>query len=51
MNGEEEGQLREAVQNMQGGTATLAPTIPVPESFGGKTGCEGRVYVFDLAGQ
>jgi hypothetical protein len=31
-------QLRDAVQNMHGGTATLAQSVPVRETFDGKTG-------------
>src|SRR3954470_7765572 len=42
-------QLREAVQNMHGGTATLAQSVPVRETFEGKTVWEGVVHVFDLA--
>lgn len=43
-------QLREAVENMHGGTATLAQSVPVLETFDGKTVWEGVVHVFDLAG-
>jgi hypothetical protein len=43
-------QLREAVENMHGGTARLAQTVPVLETFDGKTVWEGVVHVFDLAG-
>jgi hypothetical protein len=46
----EESQLREAVEKMQGGTATLAQTVPVKETFEGQTVWEGVVHVFDLAG-
>lgn len=46
----EADQLREAVQNMHGGTATLAQSVPVRETFEGKTVWEGVVHVFDLAG-
>src|SRR6266852_6115692 len=42
--------LREAVENMHGGTATLAQSVPVRETFGGSTVWEGVVHVFDLAG-
>lgn len=44
------GQLRDAVQNMHGGTATLVQSVPVREVFQGKTVWEGVVHVFDLAG-
>src|SRR4030088_195524 len=43
-------QLREAVENMHGGTATLAQSVPVRETFEGKPVWEGVVHVFDLAG-
>jgi hypothetical protein len=35
---------------MHGGTATLAQSVPVHETFEGKTVWEGVVHVFDLAG-
>lgn len=43
-------QLREAVENMHGGTATPTQSVPVRETFEGKTVWEGVVHVFDLAG-
>jgi hypothetical protein len=43
-------QLRDAVQNMHGGTATLAQSVPVRETFKGKAVWEGVMHVFDLAG-
>ena len=43
-------QFRAAVENMHGGTATLAQSVPVRETFEGKTVWEGVVHVFDLAG-
>jgi hypothetical protein len=43
-------QLREAVEKMHGGAATLAQSVPVKETFEGKTVWEGVVHVFDLAG-
>lgn len=43
-------QLRDAVQNMHGGVATLAQSVPVRETFNGQTVWEGVVHVFDLAG-
>jgi hypothetical protein len=43
-------QMRNAVQNMHGGTATLAQSVPVRETFQGQTVWEGVVHVFDLAG-
>jgi hypothetical protein len=45
-----EQQLRKAVERMHGGTATLAQSVPVRETFEGKTVWEGVVHVFDLAG-
>src|SRR5438874_11082536 len=46
----EAAQLKEAVENMHGGTATLAQSVPVRETFEGKPVWEGVVHVFDLAG-
>lgn len=46
----EVGQLRKAVERLHGGTATLAQSVPVRETFDGKTVWEGVVHVFDLAG-
>jgi len=43
-------QLRDAVERMHGGTATLAQSVPVRETFEGKPVWEGVVHVFDLAG-
>jgi len=43
-------QLNEAVERMHGGTATLAQSVPVRETFEGKTVWEGVVHVFDLTG-
>jgi hypothetical protein len=43
-------QLREAVEKMHGGTATLAQSVPVREAFEGKPVWEGVVHVFDLTG-
>lgn len=44
------GQLKEAVENMHGGTAQLAQSVPVREEFDGKPVWEGVVHIFDLAG-
>ena len=44
----EADQLREAVEKMHGGTATLAQTVPVRETFEGETVWEGAVHVFHL---
>jgi hypothetical protein len=46
----EADQLKEAVERMHGGTATLAQSVPVRETFEGKPVWEGVVHVFDLAG-
>ena len=43
-------QVRDAVEKMHGGTATLAQSVPVRETFGGKPVWEGVVQVFDLSG-
>src|SRR5438132_12164573 len=46
----EADQLKEAVENMHGGTATIAQSVHVRETFDGKAAWEGVVHVFDLAG-
>lgn len=46
----ETSQLKQAVESQHGGTATLAQSVPVKETFQGKTVWEGVVHVFDLAG-
>jgi hypothetical protein len=43
-------QLREAVENLHGGSATLDQSVPVREIFDRKPVWEGVVHVFDLAG-
>jgi hypothetical protein len=35
---------------MHGGSATLAQSVPVQETFEGKMVCEGVVHVIDLTG-
>lgn len=50
MNEIEADQLKEAVERMHGGTAALAQSVPVRETFDGKPVWEGVVHVFDLAG-
>ena len=42
--------LKRAVENMHDGTATFAQSVPVCETFEGKTVWEGVVHVFDLTG-
>jgi hypothetical protein len=49
MSAPEKGALRDAVQKMHGGTATLVQSVPVSETFHGATVWEGVVHVFDLA--
>ena len=46
----EADQLREAVENMHGGRATLVQSVPVKETFMGGIVWEGVVHVFQLAG-
>ncbi len=46
----EVNQLREAVERMHGGSAMFAQSVPVRETFEGKTVWEGVVHVFDLTG-
>jgi hypothetical protein len=43
-------QLRIAVEGMHGGSAQFAQSVPVRETFEGKTVWEGVVHVFDLTG-
>jgi hypothetical protein len=42
-------QIKRGVENMHGGTATLAQTVPIDENFGGLPIWRGTVHVFDLA--
>ncbi len=46
---DESGQLRETVENLHGGNATLSQSVPVRETFQGQPVWEGVVHVFDLA--
>jgi hypothetical protein len=46
----EADQLKQAVEQMHGGSAQLAQSVPVCETFGGKPVWEGIVHVFDLTG-
>jgi hypothetical protein len=43
-------QLTRAGRGMHGAEAYLAQSVPVRETFGGKTVWEGVVHVFDLIG-
>jgi len=43
-------QLQHAVESQHGGTATLAQSVPVTETFGSETVWQGVVHVFDLSG-
>ena len=42
--------LKQAIESQHGGTATLTQSVPVKETFDGKTVWEGTVSVFDLTG-
>jgi hypothetical protein len=46
----EADQLKEAVERMHGGSAQLAQSVPVRETFEGQPVWEGVVHVFDLTG-
>jgi len=46
----EASQLKQAVESQHGGFAILAQSVPVKETFGGKTVWEGVVHVFKLTG-
>ena len=43
-------QLKEAIETQHGGTATLAHSIPILETFEEQPVWEGVVHVFDLEG-
>lgn len=43
-------QLKQAVESQHGGAATFVESVPVKETFGGKTVWDGSVAVFDLEG-
>src|SRR5579864_9612686 len=43
-------QLRRAVESQHGCKATLVQSVPVKETFGGKTVWEGIVHVFRIKG-
>jgi len=43
-------QLKRAVEAQHGGTATLVQSVPVRETFEGKTAWQGAVAIFDLEG-
>lgn len=45
----EADQLKSAIENMHGGIVRLVQSVPVRETFEGKTVWEGVVHVFDLA--
>jgi hypothetical protein len=40
-------QLKEAIESQHGGTATLAQSVPVRETFKGQLVWEGVVHVFE----
>jgi hypothetical protein len=46
----EADQLKRTIEALHGGTATLAQSVPVHETFKGLTVWEGVVHVFELAG-
>jgi hypothetical protein len=46
----EADQLKRAVEAQHGCRATLAQSVPVRDTFGGRPVWEGVVHVFDLAG-
>jgi hypothetical protein len=45
----EADQLKQAVEQMHGGSAQRAQSVPVRETFEGKVVWQGVVHVFDLA--
>lgn len=46
----ETDQLKQAVESQHGCTAMLVQSVPVKETFGGKTVWEGIVHVFRIHG-
>jgi hypothetical protein len=46
----EDAQLKATVEHQHGGTATLAQSIPIKETFEGKTVWVSNVHIFDLKG-
>jgi hypothetical protein len=46
----EPSELKAALEELHGGSATLAQSVPVRETFGDATVWEGVVHVFDLKG-
>ena len=46
----EAGQLKQGVEQMHGGSARFAQSVPVRQIFDGKPVWEGVVHVFDLTG-
>src|ERR1700747_2090263 len=46
----EADQFKQAVEQMHGGSAQLAQSVPVRDPFEGKPVWEGVVHVFDLTG-
>jgi hypothetical protein len=49
MNELQPDELKRAVESLHGGTATLVQSVPLTETFEGRTVWEGVVHVFDLA--
>jgi len=43
-------ELKKTIERLHGGTATHVETVPITETFEGKTVWQGDVEVFDLAG-
>jgi hypothetical protein len=43
-------EIRQAVESQHGCRAVLGQTVPIKETFGGKTVWEGVVHVFNLRG-
>jgi hypothetical protein len=46
----ETSQLKRAVEDQHGCTATLVQSVPITETFDGKAVWDGVVHVFDLTG-
>jgi hypothetical protein len=46
----DKNEFKKAVEAQHGCTATFAQSVPVKETFGGKTVWEGIVHVFKISG-
>jgi hypothetical protein len=50
VSGIDPSELKRAIESQHGGTATLAQSVPIKETYAGAVVWEGVVHVFELAG-